>query len=50
MGTFFTGEQHLAILVETLSIPSAIIKLLEAIAADFSLVVKASDSIGDSVT
>ena len=50
MGCFFTGEQHLAILVDTLSIPSTIIKLLGAAAADFSLVVPASDSVADSIT
>ena len=50
MGCFFTGEQHFAILVDTLSIPSTIIKLLEAAAADFSLIVKATDSVADSVT
>ena len=43
MGCFFKGEQHFAILVETLSIPSTIIKLLEAAKADFSLDFLASD-------
>ena len=50
MGCFFTGEQHFAILVDTLSIPSTIIKLLEAAAADFYLIVKDTDSVADSVT
>ena len=50
MGSFFTGKQHLAILVETLSIPSTIIKLMEAAVTDFSLAFSASESIADSVT
>ena len=48
MGCFFTGEQHFAILVDTLSIPSTIIKLL-GLTNDFYLVVPASDSVADSV-
>ena len=49
MGCFFTGEQHFAILVDTLSIPSTIIKFLEAASTDFNLVVPDFDSVADSV-
>ena len=49
-GLLFYWGTAIAILVDTLSIPSTIIKLLEAAAADFSLIVKASDSVADLAT
>ena len=48
MGCFFKGEQHFAVLVDTLSMPSTIIELVGA-AANFPLF-PASDLADDSIT